>query len=234
MDGSNLLTAILCTTVSLVVGVILARVFPDRTGFEWGNVAEWLAALATVATAVFAGLALSAWRGQMRGTSRHAAAAEIAEAARLLKYYFYDARHPYVDTGEFPPNYRSLRPPISPSDKAEGWAYVFKNRYDLLYPQIYRLATLRAKAGVLLSEESATALGDLARKARELDRFFRDRVQQIKLGREAVDELSDPTWVQQTIAAIQVKDLDDHSDQYSLEFEEKFDSLMKSVKMFLL
>jgi len=48
---------------------------------EIGNLAEWVAAAALVATAIIAGIALSAWRDQLRGTSRHMAAAEIFEAA---------------------------------------------------------------------------------------------------------------------------------------------------------
>jgi len=48
---------------------------------EIGNLAEWVAAAALVATAIIAGIALSAWRDQLRGMSRHMAAAEIFEAA---------------------------------------------------------------------------------------------------------------------------------------------------------
>src|ERR1700735_4757467 len=41
----NVLTAILCTVVSLFVGALLARIFPDPLGIEWGNVAEWAAGM---------------------------------------------------------------------------------------------------------------------------------------------------------------------------------------------
>jgi hypothetical protein len=232
MDGSNLLTAVLCTVVSLFVGVILARVFPELAGLEWGNVAEWLTALAALATAVFAWLALSAWRGQMRGTSRHMAAAEIAEAAQLIKYHFYDARNAFVVVGEFPPTYRSLRPPRSPGDEFMGWQHVFQNRYELLAPQISRLATLRAKAGALLSDECAAGLEALARKARELHGFFQDRLEQIRVGPNIVSQWTDQNWVKRVNTSFQVNP-QDHSDPYSLEFEEKFAALMDLIKPFI-
>jgi len=233
MDGSNLLTAIFCTVVSLFVGVILARVFPQGIGMDIGNAAEWVAALAAVVTAGIAAKALWSWQDQMRGTSRHAAAAEIAEAAQLMKYHFYDARNPWFGIGEFSPSYRSLKRPISPADEARGWAYLFNNRYALLEAQIQKLATLRAKAGTLLSEESAAALGDLARNARQLHGFFQDRVEQIKLGPEVVDQLPDQSWVEQTNSSFKTESPDDHSDKYSVEFEQKFTALMSLVKAFI-
>jgi hypothetical protein len=233
MDRSNIFTAVVSIPVAFFVGALAARIFPDGMTLEPGNIAEWVTALAAVAAAGIAGKALRSWQDQMRGASRHAAAAEIAEAARLTKYHFYDARNPWFGAGEFPPAYRKLQKPTSPTDEARAWAYLFDNRYALLEAQIQKLATLRAKAGALLSDESAAALGDLARKARQLHGFFRDRVEQIKLGPEALDQLPDPSWVEQTNSSFKTKSPDDHSDKYSVEFEQKVSAVMDLVEAFL-
>lgn len=199
---------------------------------EIGNLAEWVAAAGGVATAIIAGVALSAWRDQIRGTSRHAAAAEIAEAAVLMKYHFYDARNAFFDIGEFPPTYRSQPSPRSYADEFTGWAYVFENRYSMLSAQIMRLATLRAKAGALLSDESAAALEALAKKGRELHGFFQDRLEQIRVGPNIVSQWTDQNWVKRVNASFQVIP-QDHTDPYSLEFEEKFKALMRLIKPFI-
>jgi hypothetical protein len=230
----NVLTAIFCTVVSFFVGVILARVFPDRLGVEWGNVAEWAAAFGAFATALIAWLALRSWRDQLRGTSKHAAAAEIAEAARLTKYLFYDARNPFYDSGEFPPSYHLRLEPRTDAEEAKAWAYVYRRRYRRLNKQILRLAILRAKAGALLSEESAAGLEDLARKARELRGFFQNKINQIRAGQQAVNQWRNQRWVKRVNEAVKLEPPNDHSDPYSLEFEAKFDALMDLVRPFII
>jgi hypothetical protein len=199
---------------------------------EIGNLAEWVAAAAAVATAIIAGMALSAWRDQMRGTSRHMAAAEIAEATALMKYHFYDARNAFYDIAEFPPSYRTQPSPRSNADEFTGWAYVFQNRYSLLSAQILRLANLRAKAGALLSEECAEALEAFAKKGRELHGFFQDRLEQIRAGDNIVSQWSDQSWVQRVKDSCQVIS-DEHTDRYSLEFEEKLTVLKNLINPFI-
>jgi hypothetical protein len=198
---------------------------------EVGNWAEWVAAVGSIATAIIAGMALYSWRDQMRGASRHVAAAEIAEAARLMKYHFYDARNAFFDIAEFPPTYRTQPSPRSNADEFTGWAHVFENRYSLLSAQIMRLANLRAKAGALLSEESAEALEAVARKGRELHGFFQERLEQIRVGPNIVSQWPDQNWVKRVKESFEV--YPEHADAYSLEFEAKFDALRKLIEPFI-
>jgi hypothetical protein len=230
----NVLTAIFCTVVAFVLGLIVAQTtIPEHFhAIEWGNVAEWVAGIAAVATALIAWMALRSWRDQMRGASRHAAAAQIAEAARLTKYHFYDARNPWYDAAEFPPAYHAAQPPRSNTAEARGWAFLFERRYRLLNNQIMRLAKLRAKAGALLSEDSAEALEALARKARELHNFFQEKVAQIRAGPNIVSQWPDQQWVQRVNQSVEVNP-EDHSDRYSLEFEAKFAKLMTLLEPFI-
>jgi hypothetical protein len=229
----NVLTAIFCSAVSLVAGVLLARIFPDHLNVEWGNLAEWVTGLAALATAAIAWMALRSWRDQASGMSKHKAAAKIAEAALLMKYHFYDARNPMYDPVEFPAAY-NLQKPASrgPLEKARGWAHAYDGRYRRLNRQILRLATLRAKAGALLSEECAAHLEALARKARLLREYFGHSVAQIKAGGEVVKQW-DQKWVERVKQSITANPMD-HSDPYSLEFEATYDAFMDCLKPFLL
>ena len=229
----NIFTAIFCSAVSLVVGVLLARIFPDHHSVEWGNVAEWVTGLAALATVAIAWMALRSWREQASGTSKHKAAAKIAEAARLMKYHFYDARNPIYDSVEFPAAYNLQQSTNrSPSENARGWAHAYDGRYRRLNRQILRLATLRAKAGALLSEECAARLEALARKARQLRQYFGNSVAQIKAGGEVVEQW-DQKWVERVKQSITANPMD-HSDPYSLEFEATYDAFMDCLKPFLL
>jgi hypothetical protein len=74
---------------------------------ELGSIPDWIAAIGSIATAVVAWWAFLAWRTQLRGASKHAAAAEIAESAQLLRYHFYDARSSLIFAGEFPESYHT-------------------------------------------------------------------------------------------------------------------------------
>jgi hypothetical protein len=197
---------------------------------EVGNMAEWVTALAAVATAIIAGIALSAWRDQVRGTSRHQAASEIAEAALLMKYHFYDARSPFYGAWEFPPAYHS-NSNRTRDDEADGWAFVFQKRWDHLSPEILKLATLRAKAGAVLNDDCAVALGELASKARELSNFFGERVGQYRAGPNIVAQWTDQDWVKRVKKS--VEKIPDESDPYTEEFERKFKALRDLIEPFI-
>jgi len=197
---------------------------------EVGSIAEWVGSLAAVATAIIAGFALYAWRNQIRGTSKHKAAVEIAEAAELTKYHFYDARNFFFGAWEFPAAYHAATMRTSHLE-AEGFAYVFQNRYSTLSPHILHLATLRAKAGASLSEDCAKSLEELARKAGELNDWFRQRVEQLRAGENIVSQWPDQSWVKRVKESFEV--CPGRSDPYSREFEAKFDALKKSVAKFI-
>ncbi len=199
---------------------------------EIGNLAEWVSAAAAIATAAIAFKALLAWRDQMRGASKHVAAAEILEAARLMRYHFYDARNAMYVPSEFPASYYQVSGQRSRQEETDGWAHVYGARWALLSPQILHLATLRAKAGAVLSEDCADALEALARKARELHGFFQDRVEQIKVGPSIVAQWTNQDWVKRVKESVEVIP-GDHTDPYSLEFEEKFEALKKLIDPFI-
>jgi hypothetical protein len=226
----NLLTALFCTVVSFWIGVIVARIFP-HLGMEWGNLAEWAEGLGSIATAFIAWFAFRSWRDPLRGSNKHAAAAEIEEAVRLARHRFFEARERNIDMSEYPPAFHSQREHRSNEQLAEALRHVYAHRYRPLKRQITRLGTLRAKAEVLLNEATASQLRALIQEAEKLEGFFANKVWFIVEGEENVRTWhKKKPWVDQVYDAVAASP--DHSDPYSLEFEAKFQALIDVLQRF--
>jgi hypothetical protein len=148
---------------------------------DWSAIANWISALATAVTAVFAWMAITSWRAQLRGASKHAASQEIAVAAGMLKYAFYDARSPMILVWEFPK-----------------------------WPHIFALAKLRPLAGAVLGDPVASAVESLARKARELHFVQEQAVKQKRDGAAIVAQYGDQNFVKRVRDSLEaVKGSDD-------------------------
>jgi len=198
---------------------------------ELGPVSDWIAAIGSIATAVVAWIAFLAWRTQLRGASKHAAAAEIAESAQLLRYHFYDARSSLIFAGEFPESYHAARDHTD-VDKANAYAYVYERRFKAFSPRILRAWELRAKAGALLSDDVADALGLLARIADRLRSFFEQAVDMVRDGKDLVAQYPDQDWVKLVRSSVRV-DPQERTDPYSQEFEAAFEKLKTSLTPYL-
>ena len=154
----------------------------------------------------------------------------MLEEARLLRYFFYDARNSWYDAGEFPPAYHQMTSEQRTNDdEARAWAYVYEGRYKLVRRQIWVLARLRARSGAVLGDESAAAIETLARKARELGNFMNERVAQYRAGEHIVAQWPDQGWVRRVRDSVEVNP-DDHSDRYSREFDEAFEALQGKLR----
>jgi hypothetical protein len=186
---------------------------------QWGTIPDWLTFIATAATALVAWKALSSWKEALRGETQHRAAQEIAAAAKALQYAFYDARSPWLSADEFPESYRNRRHGEQPSREqdAEEHAFLYDNRLKALWPYILECAKLRPKAGITFGDECADALEDLAKKARELAFIARERVEQIRLGKDIVAGWTDQNWVKRVKDSIHASS--DKTDPLSQEFE---------------
>ena len=197
---------------------------------SWTEVATAIGTLTLAVAAVYAAIT---WRRPMIEATKHETAAYVLEQARLFRYLFYDARSSQYTTGEFPPEYYTVSGQRTPTQEADGWAYLFANRWKLMSPQLLELIRSRARAGALLSDEVADAITDLARKGRELHGFMLHRVEQIRSGDQAVAQ-SDQAWVRKVKESVEADPDPAHRDDaYSREFEEKFNKLERIVRPFL-
>jgi hypothetical protein len=190
-----------------------------------------VAALSAVATLGVAVFAFRSWREQLRGKSKYDTAAEIAEAVRLLRYHFYDARSPLYEAWEFPVDYHKSMTHTD-AEEADAFQHIFNTRLKQLWPQYLKVATLRAKAGAVLGEEFATSIEKLARKVRWLEFFMKQKVAQLRAGPAIVAQWSDQDYVVRVDQSV-VVDPDNHGDSYSVEFETMFAELDGLLRPFM-
>lgn len=193
---------------------------------DWALVREWVGTLAEVATAALAAIALFTWRAHLRGATKYKVAHQVLEEARLLRYFFYDARNPWVDAAEFPPDYHAALATFGERtavQEAKGWAYVYNARYRMVRRQILVLARLRARAGAVLGEDMATAIEQLVRKAGELHGLMRARVEQYRAGDDVVNQRPNREWNARVREGVEVPP--EHDDRFSREFEERLKGL---------
>lgn len=64
----------------------------------------------------------------------------------MLRYFFYDARNPWVSSREFPDKHHLAGGKRTTAQEAKGWAHVYQERYNLVRRQALVLARLRARA----------------------------------------------------------------------------------------
>lgn len=198
---------------------------------DWGLVASVITALASVGVLVVAIIALRSWRNQLRGTAKHSVAQETATAARALKYAFYSARSPLIEPWEFPEDYWSPGGGVRARtnvEKANAFQYVYFGRKKELWPYLKSLIDLRPKCGAVLGEDVAKAIEELAKKARELQFFMDQQVDQMRAGEEIVRGWGDQDFIEKVKASVKVDGGRD--DDFSIEFEEDLKELLELVR----
>ena len=193
---------------------------------DWGNFAEWVSAAAAVATFWVADIALMSWRNQLTGASKHKVALEIATAARALKYAFYGARSPLYESSEFPRWYLQQEPSRTNDDEARAYGWLYQRRWRFLWPYLRQLAHLVPKAGAILGDETAGTAEKLVRHTRRLNFFMAQRVKQLRAGEAIVATWSDQKFVALVKSSVDTGTTDDHTDQFSREFEDNFNALL--------
>jgi hypothetical protein len=195
---------------------------------DWGLVAEWLAALASVGTMAVAICALNSWHKQMRGQSRHSAAQDAATVAHALRYAFYEARSPFIEAWEFPPAY--LQRPTGQrtiDEEADAYAHVYAERRKFLWPYIKAVVDLIPKCGAVLGDEVANRLEKLARTARKLE-FYHQYDVAARRDPEGGANWTDKDLPKRAREGAEV--YPDRNDAFSLEFEAAYRAVLDSIK----
>jgi hypothetical protein len=104
-----------------------------------------------------AAVALETWRRQLQGTTKHSVALRIATEIKQLTYLFFESRSPLFEAWEFSDAYNAMpRQDRTPDDEADAWAHAYLNRWKQLWPQVRKVARLRAKVGAALGDETPT------------------------------------------------------------------------------
>jgi hypothetical protein len=175
MKNSWRLAAIICVPVAFIAGVVAGRVYPQCSGVDWGNVADWGVAIGTAATALVAWSVYREWGAQMVAASQHEAALKISEAAHELHDNFHYARRNRIDNWEIP------NPP--PSIEADTYSAVYDARMRVLIDVGNKLNALRFKARAILRRESiAENMNVMVKQSRTLNADFQLRIGQVRNG----------------------------------------------------
>jgi hypothetical protein len=191
---------------------------------DWAEVRAWVGTLAELSTALIALLALLIWRSHLRGANRFRVAHKVLEEAHLLRYFFYDARNPIIDRGEFPAAYFVVGERTR-NQEADGHAFVFNRRYKMVRRQVLVLARLRARAAAALGDDTEQLIEALVRKAGELHGLMSHRVGQIRAGDEVVAARPNQDWELRVRYGSQLEDPATHDDPFSQEFDSRLKAL---------
>jgi hypothetical protein len=110
---------------------------------------------AAVVTASLAAVGLKRWRLELRGKADFEAARALARATYKLRDELAICRAPFVRAQEFPPSYHSAANRTA-QQEGEGWAHVYKTRWEPVWSAIQEFDTQ--------SLESEALWGELARQ----------------------------------------------------------------------
>jgi hypothetical protein len=86
-------------------------------------------ALAAIATVIIAFKGLSTWSRQLHGTAHFEAAKGVAKATYRVRERLQASRSPLLSAHEFPPEYHEAGAKRSSEREAQGYAYVYFNRW---------------------------------------------------------------------------------------------------------
>jgi hypothetical protein len=196
---------------------------------EW-DASTWIdfwSLILNAATLVLAGFGLFYWKAQLRGSSKHAVAIEVATEARTLEVLFFEARSRMYFGSEFkegiPP-----REQTHDDEYSAVWEHVYQNRWAFLHPQITTLARLSAKAGAVLGDEVASKMTDLSRLARSLSDWMSRDLEQKRTPPDVIRQWTDQAFVASVSAYVTASDTKD--DKFSKSFLEKLQALLDALK----
>ena len=103
---------------------------------------------AAVITASVAVVGLQRWRLELRGKADFEAARALARATYKLRDELAMCRTPFVRAHEFPPSYNSSKS-RTPQQEAEGWAHMYKTRWQPVWSAIQEFDTQALEAEAL-------------------------------------------------------------------------------------
>lgn len=185
--------------------------------------------IVTVAGLFIAAGALGTWREELRGTSRHQAAREIDVAAEAYRYAFYAARSPMYWASEFPKRTREEAAAVQEGRDWQGYDHIYTNRRKEMWPEVEKLARLRATAAAVFGREVADAVDALARTAIELQNYQQEHVEHKRVGPDIVRQWPDQQWVQRVLDSVVTVTNQDPQDRFSREFEAKLATLKNLI-----
>src|SRR5690606_18696022 len=126
-----------------------------------------LLGVAAVVTASVAVAGLKRWRLELRGKADFDAARALARATYKLRDELAICRSPFVRAQEFPPSYYSTANRTA-QEEDEGWAHVYKTRWEPVWLAIHEFDTQSLESEALWGEPARQKTQPLRSCVKEL------------------------------------------------------------------
>lgn len=133
-----------------------------------------LLGVAAVVTASVAVAGLKRWRLELRGKADFEAARALARATYKLRDEITFCRAPFIRAQEFPPSYYASSKRTA-QEEAEGWAHVYRTRWEPMRTAIQEFDTQSLESEALWGES-----------AREKTQALRSCVKELNVATEAL------------------------------------------------
>lgn len=126
-------------------------------------------AIAGITTAFVAIRGLSTWNRQLRGAADFDVARSLAKCTYKLRDKIQACRSPMIWAHEFPPEYQKAGLTRTPQQQAEGYAFVYANRWEPVFLALQEFDATTIEAEALWGSAVRTATDQLRSVARQVN-----------------------------------------------------------------
>lgn len=125
--------------------------------------------IAGITTAIVAIRGLSTWNRQLRGAADFDVARSLAKCTYKLRDKIQACRSPMIWAHEFPPEYREAGFTRTPQQQANGYAFVYANRWEPVFEALQEFDATTLEAEALWGGAVRTATDELRSVARKVN-----------------------------------------------------------------
>ncbi|MNF70528.1 hypothetical protein D3C84_524390 [compost metagenome] len=132
------------------------------------SLAEIITAIAAITGAITAAIGVNTWRSELKGRAEFDAARNLMRSIYKSRQCIASIRSPFIFANEFPDEYKTTSSSRTPEQEANGYAHVFKKRWEPLSPAIEEIELNMIEAEILLGKDVAQATKEFMQHVRRL------------------------------------------------------------------
>lgn len=148
------------------------------------SLAEIITAIAAIAGAITAAIGVNTWRSELKGRAEFDAARGLMRSVYKARQCIASVRLPLILSHEFPSEYKDASPDRTVEQEANGYAHVFKVRWEPLSPTIEEIELNMIEAEILLGKDVASATKDfmqnIIRLRASIEAFIEEKASHVK------------------------------------------------------
>ena len=152
------------------------------------SLAEIITAIAAIAGAITAAIGVNTWRSELKGRAEFDSAINLMRSIYKARQCITSIRSPFIFANEFPDEYKSASSSRTPEQEANGYAHVFKRRWEPLSPAIEELELNVIEAEILLGKDVANATKEFMQNIRRLQVSIETFIEEKSSHTEPIDK----------------------------------------------